>query len=50
MSVLESVFVSFIVGRVFVKDLDEGINVEMKYIIVDGDGVDVFDINIDFNF
>jgi hypothetical protein len=30
--------------------LDEGINAEMKYTIVDGDGADAFDINTDPNF
>lgn len=50
MSVLESAPVSSTVGRVFAKDLDEGINAEMKYTIVDGDGADTFDINTDPNF
>ena len=50
MSVLESAPVSSTVGRVFAKDLDEGINAEMKYTIVDGDGADAFDINTDPNF
>lgn len=50
MSVLESAPVSATVGRVFAKDLDEGINAEMKYTIVDGDGADAFDINTDPNF
>ena len=50
MSVLESAPVSSTVGRVFAKDLDEGINAEMKYRIVDGDGADAFDINTDPNF
>ncbi|XP_031235433.1 cadherin-20 isoform X3 [Mastomys coucha] len=50
MSVLESAPISSTVGRVFAKDLDEGINAEMKYTIVDGDGTDVFDINTDQNF
>nr|XP_044991194.1 cadherin-20 isoform X1 [Jaculus jaculus]XP_044991195.1 cadherin-20 isoform X1 [Jaculus jaculus] len=49
MSVLESAPVSSTVGRVFAKDLDEGINAEMKYTIVDGDGADAFDINTDPN-
>ncbi|KAG8521138.1 Cadherin-20 [Galemys pyrenaicus] len=50
MSVLESAPVSSTVGRVFAKDLDEGINAEMKYTIVDGDGADAFAINTDPNF
>lgn len=50
MSVLESAPISSTVGRVFAKDLDEGINAEMKYTIVDGDGADTFDINTDPNF
>ncbi|XP_053427419.1 cadherin-20 isoform X2 [Nycticebus coucang] len=50
MSVLESAPISSTVGRVFAKDLDEGINAEMKYTIVDGDGADTFDISTDPNF
>ncbi|KAF6087545.1 cadherin 20 [Phyllostomus discolor] len=50
MSVLESAPVSSTVGRVFAKDLDEGINAQMKYTIVDGDGTDAFDIHTDPNF
>ncbi|XP_021527705.2 cadherin-20 isoform X2 [Aotus nancymaae] len=50
MSVLESAPISSTVGRVFAKDLDEGINAEMKYTIVDGDGADAFDISTDPNF
>ncbi|XP_009191099.2 cadherin-20 isoform X3 [Papio anubis] len=50
MSVLESAPISSTVGRVFAKDLDEGINAEMKYAIVDGDGADAFDISTDPNF
>lgn len=50
MSVLESAPVSSTVGRVFAKDLDEGVNAEMKYSIVDGDGADAFDINTDPSF
>ena len=50
MSVLESAPISSTVGRVFAKDLGEGINAEMKYTIVDGDGADAFDINTDQNF
>ncbi|NXI46061.1 CAD20 protein, partial [Galbula dea] len=50
MSVLESAPISSTVGRVVAKDLDEGINAEMKYSFVDGDGLDVFDINTDPNY
>lgn len=50
MSVLESAPVSSTVGRVLAKDLDEGINAEMKYSFVDGDGLDVFDITTDLNY
>lgn len=50
MSVLESAPVSSTVGRVFAKDLDEGVNAEMQYSIVDGDGADAFDINTDPSF
>ncbi|KAH0617986.1 hypothetical protein JD844_016827 [Phrynosoma platyrhinos] len=47
MNVLESAPVSSTVGRVLAKDLDEGINAEMKYSFVDGDGLDVFEITTD---
>ncbi|XP_044282347.1 cadherin-20 isoform X1 [Varanus komodoensis] len=50
MTVLESAPISSTVGRVFAKDLDEGINAEMKYSFVDGDGLDVFDITTDPNY
>ncbi|XP_077209545.1 cadherin-20 isoform X2 [Paroedura picta] len=50
MSVLESAPVSSTVGRVLAKDLDEGINAEMKYSLVDGDGLDAFDIMTDPNY
>lgn len=50
MSVLESAPISSTVGRVVAKDMDEGINAEMKYSLVDGDGLDVFDINTDPNY
>lgn len=49
MNVLESAAVSSTVGRVLAKDLDEGINAEMKYSFVDGDGIDAFDITTDPN-
>ncbi|XP_028659661.2 cadherin-20-like [Erpetoichthys calabaricus] len=47
MSVPESAPVGSIVGRVRAKDLDVGINAEMRYTIIDGDGRDTFDINTD---
>ncbi|MEE6465303.1 hypothetical protein FKM82_006513 [Ascaphus truei] len=47
MSVLESAPVNSTVGRIQAMDLDEGINAEIKYSIVDGDGMDVFDITTD---
>lgn len=50
MSILESAPVSSTVGRVLAKDLDEGINAEMKYSLVDGDGLNVFDITTDPNY
>lgn len=49
MTVLESAPVSSTVGRILAKDLDEGINAEMKYSFVDGDGLDAFDIITDPN-
>nr|XP_033790912.1 cadherin-20 isoform X2 [Geotrypetes seraphini] len=50
MSILESAPVSSTVGRVLAKDLDEGINAELKYSLVDGDGLDVFDIATDSKY
>ncbi|MGH0145273.1 UNVERIFIED_CONTAM: hypothetical protein FKN15_032852 [Acipenser sinensis] len=47
MSVPESSPVGSIVGRVRAKDLDEGINAEMRYTIIDGDGRETFDISTD---
>ncbi|KAJ1202563.1 hypothetical protein NDU88_006361 [Pleurodeles waltl] len=47
MSVLESAPVTSVVGRILARDLDEGVNAEMKYSIVDGDGRDFFDISTD---
>ncbi|XP_078541886.1 cadherin-20 [Lissotriton helveticus] len=49
MSVLESAPVTSLVGRILAKDLDEGVNAEMKYSIIDGDGRDFFDISTDPN-
>ncbi|XP_028909512.1 cadherin-20 [Ornithorhynchus anatinus] len=50
MSVSESAPVSSTVGRVFAKDPDEGINAEMTYSLLEGDGLDAFDISTDPDF
>ncbi|XP_032406659.1 cadherin-20 [Xiphophorus hellerii] len=47
MSVLESAPVGSVVGRIWAKDRDIGVNAEMKYSIIDGDGRDTFDISTD---
>ncbi|KAF3703816.1 Cadherin-20 F-cadherin MN-cadherin Precursor [Channa argus] len=47
MSVPESVPVGSVVGRIWAKDRDIGVNAEMKYSIIDGDGRDTFDISTD---
>ncbi|XP_035616825.1 cadherin-20-like [Oncorhynchus keta] len=47
MSVLESAPVGSVVGRIRAKDRDIGINAEMMYSIIDGDGRDTFDISTD---
>lgn len=47
MSVPESVPVGSVVGRIWAKDRDIGVNAEMKYSIIDGDGRDTFDIITD---
>uniref|UniRef100_A0A8C5Q8R1 Cadherin-20 n=1 Tax=Leptobrachium leishanense TaxID=445787 RepID=A0A8C5Q8R1_9ANUR len=47
MNVLESSPMNSTVGRVLAMDLDEGVNAEMKYTIIDGDGTDVFDVSTD---
>ncbi|XP_026883240.2 cadherin-20 [Electrophorus electricus] len=47
MSVLESGPVSSVVDRIEAKDRDLGINAEMRYSIIDGDGRDTFDISTD---
>uniref|UniRef100_A0A7N9B1E6 Cadherin-20 n=1 Tax=Mastacembelus armatus TaxID=205130 RepID=A0A7N9B1E6_9TELE len=47
MSVPESVPVGSVVGRIWAKDRDTGVNAEMKYSIIDGDGRDTFDISTD---
>lgn len=47
MSVPESAPVGSVVGRIWAKDRDIGVNAEMKYSIIDGDGRDTFDITTD---
>uniref|UniRef100_A0A8C5G503 Cadherin-20 n=1 Tax=Gouania willdenowi TaxID=441366 RepID=A0A8C5G503_GOUWI len=47
MSVPESAPVGSVVGRVWAKDRDIGVNSEMKYSIIDGDGRDTFDVSTD---
>uniref|UniRef100_A0A3P9K0X3 Cadherin-20 n=1 Tax=Oryzias latipes TaxID=8090 RepID=A0A3P9K0X3_ORYLA len=47
MSVLESAPMGSVVGRIWAKDRDVGVNAEMKYRIIDGDGRDTFDISTD---
>ena len=47
MSVPEAAPVGSVVGRIWAKDRDIGVNAEMKYSIIDGDGRDTFDISTD---
>ncbi|KAM7369644.1 hypothetical protein PAMP_010948 [Pampus punctatissimus] len=47
MSIPESASVGSVVGRLWAKDRDVGVNAEMKYSIIDGDGRDTFDISTD---
>uniref|UniRef100_A0A8C6PCT9 Cadherin-20 n=1 Tax=Nothobranchius furzeri TaxID=105023 RepID=A0A8C6PCT9_NOTFU len=47
MSVPESAPVGSVVGRIWARDRDIGVNAEMKYSIIDGDGRDTFDISTD---
>lgn len=47
MNVLESSPVNSTVGRVLAMDLDEGVNAEIKYTIIDGNGPDMFDVTTD---
>ncbi|XP_042188221.1 cadherin-20 isoform X3 [Callorhinchus milii] len=47
MSVLESALVGSEVGRLFAEDADEGVNAEMSYSFIEGDGMNVFDITTD---
>lgn len=47
MSIPEAAPVGSVVGRIWAKDRDVGVNAEMKYSIIDGDGRDTFDISTD---
>ncbi|XP_062236057.1 cadherin-20-like [Platichthys flesus] len=47
MSVPEAAPVGSVVGRIWAKDRDTGVNAEMRYSIIDGDGRDTFDISTD---
>ncbi|XP_067909921.1 cadherin-20-like [Heterodontus francisci] len=47
MSVMESAMVGSAVGRILAKDADEGLNAELSYSFIDGDGMNVFDIVAD---
>lgn len=47
MSVPETAPVGSVVGRIWAKDRDIGINAEMRYSIIDGDGRDTFDVSTD---
>ncbi|XP_040209514.1 cadherin-20 [Rana temporaria] len=50
MNVLESAPVNSTVGRVLAMDQDEGVNAEMKYTIIDGDGLEMFDVATDATY
>ncbi|KAF4084592.1 hypothetical protein AMELA_G00107880 [Ameiurus melas] len=47
MSVLESAPIGTVVGHIQAQDQDLGINAEMRYRAIDGDGRDAFDISTD---
>ncbi|KAF3836441.1 hypothetical protein F7725_028999 [Dissostichus mawsoni] len=47
MSIPEAAPVGSVVGRIWAKDRDIGLNAEMVYNIIDGDGRDQFDISTD---
>ena len=47
MTVQESAPVGSVVGRIWAKDRDIGVNAEMTYSIIDGDGRETFDIRTD---
>lgn len=50
MNVLESAPINSTVGRVLAMDQDEGVNAEMKYTIIDGDGLEMFDVGTDATY
>lgn len=50
MNVLESAPLNSTVGRVMAMDQDEGVNAEMKYTIIDGDVLDMFDVTTDATY
>lgn len=47
MSVPESAPVGSVLGRIWATDRDVGVNAEMTYRIIDGDGRDTFEISTD---
>lgn len=47
MSIPESAPVGIVVGHVKAEDHDFGINAEMRYSVIDGDGRDAFNISAD---
>ncbi|XP_069766769.1 cadherin-20-like isoform X3 [Narcine bancroftii] len=47
MSVMESAMVGSAVGRILAKDADEGINAELSYSFINGDGINTFEIITD---
>uniref|UniRef100_H2V8I9 Cadherin-20 n=1 Tax=Takifugu rubripes TaxID=31033 RepID=H2V8I9_TAKRU len=47
MSIPEAAPMGSVVGRIWAKDRDIGINAEMRYSIIDGDGRDTFDVSTD---
>lgn len=47
MSVPESAPVGSVLGRIWASDRDVGVNAEMTYSIIDGDGRDTFEISTD---
>ncbi|XP_078056149.1 cadherin-20-like [Mustelus asterias] len=47
MTVMESAMVGSVIGRIHAQDADEGLNAELSYSLIDGDGMSVFDIVTD---
>lgn len=47
MSMPESAPVGSVLGRIWANDRDVGVNAEMTYNIIDGDGRDTFEISTD---